>query len=82
MQPLRAHVKDGKLVLDDTSTDLPEGEIVELVPVDEVLARGGDFLDDEEREALHRELDASLAEAKEGKVVDFEDVLAELRAMQ
>lgn len=75
-------MKDGKLVLDDTSTDLPEGEIVELVPVDEVLARGGDFLDDEEREALHRELDASLAEAKEGKVVDFEDVLAELRAMQ
>jgi hypothetical protein len=79
--PLKAHVKNGKLVLDEP-TDLPEGEVVELVPLDEVLARGGDFLDDEEREALHQELDASIAEAKEGKLIDAEEVLAELRAMR
>lgn len=79
--PLKAQVKNGKLVLDEP-TDLPDGEIVELVPLDEVLARGGDFLDDEEREALHGELDASIAEAKEGKLIDAEEVLAELRAMK
>ena len=62
--------------------DLPEGEVVGLVPLDEVLARGGDFLDDEDRAALHRELDASIAEAKESKFIDAEDVLAELRAMK
>ena len=61
MQPLKAHVREGKLVLDDVTTDLPEGQVVELVPLDEVLARGGHFLDGEEREALHRELEASIA---------------------
>jgi hypothetical protein len=30
MQPLKAHVKDGRLVLDDPSTDLPDGTEVEL----------------------------------------------------
>lgn len=79
MQPLRAHVHNGRLVLDEP-TDLPEGEVVELVPVDEVLARGGDHLDDEDRAALHRELEASVAEAKSGQLVDAEAVLAELRA--
>jgi hypothetical protein len=54
--------------------------VVELVPLDEVLARGGDYLDDEERAALHRELEASIAEAKAGQLIDADDVLAELRA--
>jgi hypothetical protein len=79
MQPLKAHVRKGRLVLDEP-TDLPEGEEVELVPVDEVLVRGGDYLDDEERAALHRELEASIAEAEAGELVDMDDVLAELRA--
>jgi hypothetical protein len=42
MPPLRAHVHKGRLVLDEP-TDLPEGEVVELVPVDEVLTAGGDW---------------------------------------
>src|SRR5438552_887493 len=79
MQPLKAHVRKGRLVLDEP-TDLPEGQEVELVPVDEVLASGGDYLDDEERAALHRELEASIAEAEAGQLVDFDEVLAELRA--
>jgi len=37
------------------------------VPLDEVLARGGDYLDDEERAELHRELEASIAEAEAGQ---------------
>lgn len=79
MQALKARVHNGRLVLDEP-TDLPEGEVVELVPLDEVLARGGDYLDDEERAALHRELEASIAEAKAGPLIDADDVLAELRA--
>jgi hypothetical protein len=79
MQPLKAHVKNGRLVLDEP-TDLPEGEEIELVPLDDVLAAGRDDLDDEERAALHAELEASVAEAKAGKLVDADVVLAELRA--
>jgi len=54
--------------------------VVELVPLDEVLAHGGDYLDDDERAALHRELEASIAEAEAGELIDADDVLAELRA--
>lgn len=72
MQPLKAHVHNGRLVLDEP-TDLPEGEVVYLHPVD------GDEMDDEERAALHAELDASLAEADAGKTEDFGRMMAELR---
>jgi hypothetical protein len=81
MQPLRAHVKNGRLLLDEP-TDLPEGEVIELMPVDDVLSAGGDDLDDDDRAALHAELEASIADAKSGKLVDADVVLAELRAMK
>ena len=55
MQPLKAHVHNGRLVLDEP-TDLPEGKVVELVPLDDVLAHGGDELDDEDRAELHAAL--------------------------
>ena len=74
MQPLKAHVQNGRLVLDEP-TDLPEGEVVYLVPMDP-----GDDLDDEERAALHAELAASIAEAKAGELIDADVVMAELRA--
>jgi hypothetical protein len=79
MQPLRAHVHNGRLVLDEP-TDLPEGEVVYLQPMDGIVADEGDDLDDEERAALHAELRASIAEAKTGNLIDADDVLAELRA--
>jgi hypothetical protein len=79
MQPVKAHVRNGRLVLDEP-TDLPEGEEVELVPLRDVLAGGGDDLDDEERAALHAELAASIAEAESGQLIDADVVLAELRA--
>ena len=81
MQPLKAIVKNGRLVVDEP-TALPEGTEIELVSVDDVLAAGGDDLDDKERAELHAELDASIAEAKAGKLIDAEVVLAELRAMK
>jgi hypothetical protein len=40
MLPLKAHVKNGRLVLDEP-TDLPEGDEIDLVPLDEVLATSG-----------------------------------------
>jgi hypothetical protein len=79
MQPLRAHVKKGRLVLDEP-TDLPEGEIVELVRLDEVLANGGDDLDDEEREQLHESLREGIRQMKAGETIDAAEAMAELRA--
>jgi hypothetical protein len=78
-QPLKAYVHNGRLVLDEP-TDLPEGEVVELVPLDQVLANGGDNLDDEERERLHESLRESIAQMKRGETIDAAEALAELRA--
>jgi hypothetical protein len=79
MQPLKAHVHKGRLVLDEP-TDLPEGEEVELVPLDEVLAKGGDYLDDEERAELHKALREGIDQMKAGNLIDADEALAELRA--
>jgi len=78
MQPLKAYVHNGRLVLDEP-TDLPEGEVVYLQPMNGIVAVDGDDLDDEERAALHRELEASIAEADAGQTEDFATVIAELR---
>ena len=78
-QPLRARVKNGRLVLDEP-TELPEGEVVELVPLDDVLAGRGDYLDDEERARLHQSIDRGLEDVKAGRTVDAHDVIEELRA--
>ena len=79
MQPLKAHVKNGRLLLDEP-TELPEGEVIELVPLDEVLANGGDYLDDAERERLHQSIERGLEDAKAGRTVDARQVIDELRA--
>lgn len=78
MQPLRAKVHNGRLVLDEP-TSLPEGEVVELVAVDDVLANGGDYLDGEERQRLHAALERSVVQSEQGQLVDADEVLAELR---
>lgn len=79
MQPLRAKVHKGRLVLDEP-TDLPEGEVIELIPVDDVLASGGDYLDDDERERLHRSIDRGLEDGKAGRTVDAGKLIEKLRA--
>ena len=79
MRALKAHVRGGRLVLDEP-TDLPEGEDVELVPLDEVLASGGDYLDEEERRRLHESIDRGLEDVRAGRTVDAEQVIAKLRA--
>jgi hypothetical protein len=79
MRALKAHVKGGRLVLDEP-TDLPEGEDVELVPLDEVLAGGGDYLDDDERRRLHESIERGLEDVRAGRTIDAEQVIATLRA--
>ena len=73
MHPLKAHVHNGRLVL-DVPTDLPEGEIVFLVPAD------GDDMDDDERAAPHESLQESIRQMKQGQLIDADMALAELRA--
>jgi hypothetical protein len=71
MQPLKAHVKNGHLVVEELA-ELPEGQVFYLVPVQD------DDLDDDERTALHAVLDASVAAAAAGDVYDADNVLDEL----
>jgi hypothetical protein len=79
MQPLKAHVHNGRLVLDEPA-NLPEGEVVELVPLDEVLATGSDYLDDEEQERLHASIERGLEDVKAGRTVGARQVIESLRA--
>jgi len=74
MQALKARVHNGRLLLDEP-TDLPEGEVVYLQPMTAIAAADSDDLGDEERTALHRELEASIAEADAGQTEDFATVL-------
>jgi hypothetical protein len=68
-----AHVKNGRLVLDEP-TDLAEGSAVPLE-----IADDWDDLDDQERAALHQEIGESIAERKAGApTFSPEEVLAEL----
>jgi hypothetical protein len=72
MQPLKAHVKNGRLVLDEP-TDLPEGTEVEVVALD-------DDFDPEERARLLRALDEGADDIERGDHVDGFDFIAQLRA--
>ena len=71
MQPLIAQVKNGRLVLDEP-TDLPEGQVIQLVSIDDEY---DDQLDDAE---LQRELELSVADAEAGLVIDGDEFMAEL----
>jgi len=71
---LKAHVLEGRLVVDEP-THLPEGTEVELLPLDP-----GDWLDPEDRAALHRALAASQEDIEAGRLIDAEEVLRELQA--
>ena len=65
MQPLKARVHNGRLVLDEP-TDLPEGEVLYLWPAEAVVEEQDDGFDDNERRALHEALDEGIAAARSG----------------
>jgi hypothetical protein len=71
---LKAHVRNGRLVLDEP-TALPEGTEVDLLPLDP-----GDWLDSADRAALHNALLASQEDVEAGRLVDADDVLKALRS--
>ncbi len=79
MSALKARVENGRIKLDEP-TDLPEGQIIELVPLDDVIATHGDELDDAERNALHYSIDESIEDEEAGKVEDLSKIIAGLRA--
>jgi hypothetical protein len=73
MERLKAHVRNGRLVLDEP-TDLPDGSVVPL----EVSADWDD-LDDANRAALHAEIAASINEREAGAATrSGDEVLANL----
>ncbi len=71
--PLKAHVKNGKLVLEDAATNLPEGSEVELYLVDGEFAPG-------ELEQLNQMLDESDEDIAKGDHVDAVQFADELLA--
>ncbi len=75
MQPLKARVQNGRLVLDQ-ATDLPEGAEVNLAIVDD------DEMGEEERARLHAALERSMAQAKAGKLLDGDAVVGRLLARE
>ena len=75
MQALKAHVRSGRIVVDDP-TDLPEGAELEVGSLRVVDA--GDELGDEERERLHRGLDQAIASVRAGQTVDGDEVINRL----
>jgi len=81
MQALKAKVRNGRLVLDEP-TDRPEGAVVELVPLDEVLAHDDDELDDDERAQVDESIAVSFEQATKGQLIDADEVLAKLRAIR
>jgi len=72
---LKAHVRGGRLVLDEP-TNLPEGAEVRVALVD------GDDLDDTERAELHAAILAAEQELDAGQVLSEEDLWARLRAIK
>jgi hypothetical protein len=71
---IKARVREGRLVVDEP-TDLPEGTELQLLPLDP-----GDWLEADERTALHEALRESGADVAAGRLVDAEDILREIRS--
>ena len=75
MRALKAHVRGGRLILDEP-TNLPEGAEVRVALVD------GDELDDHERADLHAAIIEAEAELDAGQAVTEDDLWSRLRAVR
>ena len=75
MRSLKAHVRGGRLVLDEP-TNLPEGAEVRVALVD------SDDLNDAERAELHAAILAAEKELDAGPVLSEEDLWERLRAIK
>ena len=75
---LQACVRNGRLELSEP-TELPEGEVVELMPIAEI-GDAADDLDESERAQLHATIDRSRRELAAGQGVDVRVALRRLRS--
>ena len=73
MNALKAHVRNGRLILDEPTT-LPEGAEVRLWVVE------GDDLDAQDRAELHEAIREGFEDAKAGRTIDAAEWAAELRS--
>jgi hypothetical protein len=73
MQPLKATVRNGMLVVDETPTDLPEGMEVELVVVE-------DEFEPEEKARLLQAIEDGIEDIERGDYVDGMEFANELLA--
>ena len=81
MQLLKAQVRNGRLVLDDPSTDLPEGARVRLTIVDDTGEPADDELEPEERARLIQAIEDAEGDIARGDYgVDGFELIAQLRA--
>jgi hypothetical protein len=71
---LKAHVMNGRIVVDEL-VDLPDGAEIHVYLYDAAV----DAMSREERAALERALERSLAQADAGDLIDADDVLSELQ---
>jgi len=85
MQPRHAIVKNGRLTLDEP-TDLPEGRIVLLIPLEELLAEAGidegEDEPDEEAPELAFRFVPSPRQFREPKKIGVEALLDEIRSIE
>lgn len=82
MSVLEAHVKNGRLQLDEP-TNLPEGTVVRLAVVieeEEDLDELEALMDPEERVQLEASITRGMADARAGRGVDMEAFLDELKS--
>jgi len=77
MQPFNAVVKNGRLTLDEP-TDLAEGEVVVLLPLDELLASAEAFGDED---GVAFEIAPAPRRFTKVKPVDARSLLDELRSL-
>lgn len=75
MKALKAHVRGGRLVIDEP-TELPEGTEVDLTILED------DDFDPEERARLDAALERSAAQARAGRLIDGDAVLEKLLARE
>lgn len=71
---LRAHVANGRLVVDE-GVDLPEGTEVQVAVLD-----GGDQLDDKDRARLHAAIEQAQDELDRGEGIPSAEFLTDLRS--
>ncbi len=75
MRVLKAHVRGGRLVVDEP-TDLPEGSEVRVALVDDAR------MDEAERAELEAALEESEGEIEAGRGVSEDELWARLRALR